>query len=118
MTTQITLQCCRLRGTKLVPQRDSDPEDLDWTGLVERLAPSHSPYALLLLRHVKPGEFVGTRTRRGQPSAFKIALPDGQIRSILRAQPTFGSDLLEVYRVERTQWDASMTEPPSEEAAR
>lgn len=116
--TTLTLQRCRLRGTKLVPQRDSEPEDLDWPGLVERLAPSQSIQALLLLRHVKPGEFVGTRRRQGRPSAFKIALPDGQIKSVLRAQPTFGSDLLEVYRVERTQWDASMTEPPYEEAAR
>jgi len=116
--TTLTLQRYKLRGTKLVPQRDAVPEDLDWPKLVERLAPSGSTYAMLLLRHAKPGEFVGTRTRDGQPSAFKIAVPGGQIRSILKAQPTFGSDLLEVYRVERTQWDASMTEPPSEVAAR
>ena len=115
--TALTLQQYRLRGTRLVPMRDRDPESLEWTELVKRLAPSASAHALLILRHAKIGEFIGTRTREGKQQSFKVAIPNGEISAIMRRQPSFGSDLLEVYRVERTQWDASMTEP-SEEASR
>lgn len=109
--SSLTLQSCKLRESRLVPDKEVEPETLDFVEACDRLAPSGSPGALLQLRNLKLGNFVGVRKVGGHPRTFTINLPNGNIREILRAHPTFGSDLIEVYRVERAEWDAQITEP-------
>ena len=109
--SQVTLQLCRLREGRLAEDREAEPVTLDWNGLVKRLAPSGSRNAMLILRDLRIGEFVGTRRKQDGPQNFKITEPSGKIKQILKAQPTFGSDLIEVYRVVRSEWDSRILEP-------
>lgn len=109
--SKVTLQAHRLRKSKLVEDKEAEPVTLEWPALIEKLAPTGSPNALLMLRDLRIDEFVGLRRRAGAIESFKIRQPSGNIGEILRAHPAFGSDLIEVYKVLRTEWDAQMTEP-------
>lgn len=108
--TEIALQPFRVREDRLVPDRRSDHVVLDWSALVNKFdrGGRRDKY---ILRDLKIGEFVGIRHERGREALFKLISPQGSIKGILKKFPTFGSDLVEVYRVERTQWDAQMLEP-------
>ena len=83
---------------------------LDWDALTKKFGRG-AARDNLILRDLKIGEFVGIRKDRGREALFKLISASGSIAGILKKFPTFGSDLVEVYRVERTKWDAQMLEP-------
>lgn len=109
---RFALTPCKLRADRFVPQ-DGDPIDLDWRTLCERLAPSRSRTALITLRQVQQGAYVGLVRGPGGPRTFLLANADrsGDLTGILKKDPSFADRLLEVWRVDQVKWDCKTTEP-------
>jgi hypothetical protein len=103
---------CKLRQDHLIPKKDGEPLSLDWKGLVEKLAPSRSHQAMMILHHVRLGSFVGLIKRDGRLNTFYLYDPtlNGSLREQLKKDPTMEERLVEVWRVDHVRWDAVVTE--------
>lgn len=109
---EFVLQPARLRETKFALQRGVNPVTMDWSQLRDRFAPSRSKIALMLLRQIKPGTFVGTRRKGDRVSTF-IMDAAGCSRDIgrqLRADPNLVDDIVEVFLVATADWDVRLFE--------
>jgi len=109
---KIVLRSAHLRDDRFVVEEDAEPVELDWPQALERLAPSRTPQALNMLRLVRAGWFIGTR-RQGQVVrnfALDAAGKANSIAEVLRCQPAFEAELVELFYVERIEWDAQMQE--------
>lgn len=83
-----------------------------WPEVLQRLAPSRSVQALNLLRLVRSGWYVGTRVRNGAATTFVLdaAGKSSAIGEVLRKNPGFEKELVEVFYVESVEWDAQLAE--------
>jgi hypothetical protein len=109
------IQPCHLRGAVFAPTKGQDPITVTWDELVERVAPSADRTALLNLRGVQPGSFVGTARSKQDNSSirnFLLLNPDRSARLdwVLKQDPAFADRLISVYRVDEAQWDATTEE--------
>lgn len=107
---------CRLLETKLVPQKDAEPIELDWRELTAKLAPSNSIKALKSLAHVREGAFVGLLDNgKHYPTNFCFMSPNrsGDISFIISRNPSFSSRLIDVYKVEKCDRGSAMIEANS-----
>ena len=111
--SEVVLQPAKLRDDKFVLQRGADALTLGWKALRERFAPTEATTALTLLRMLKPGTFVGMRQRGRAQTMFVLdaAGCSSRIRGLTKKDPAFSTELVEVFLVRETRWDASMTEP-------
>jgi hypothetical protein len=112
---RFVLQPCHLREGKLAPLKGTQPLVLDWSGLVEKLAPSREARARMTLKSMQPGAYVGTVQDQNNPKIARNFVFANQDRSahvdwILKKDPTFETRLLDVYRVDEVRWDAAVTE--------
>ena len=105
---------CKFRDGWLVPKKGELQVEVDWNGLVSILAPSKSYDALKTLRvGVAPNAYVGlVRQPTGAVTNFAIRNVDlsGDVRVISKRDPTFQTRLVDAYRVDYAQWDASVQE--------
>lgn len=106
---RFVLQLCRLRSQTLVPRRDENPLDLDWDGLVARLAPAKTQQAMMTLRRLQVGAFVGLSRHPStdQVGNFLLINPDrsGRLGWLLAQDRSFSNRLIEVFRVQEAEWD-------------
>lgn len=105
---------CKLRDGWLVPKKDSALVETDWAGLVQLLAPSRSYNAVKTLRiGVRPSAYVGlVRQPNGAVTNFVVRNMDlsGDIRGLVKNDPTFSSRFVSAYRVEDAAWDSQVLE--------
>lgn len=109
---KLVLRPAHLRDDRFVVETAEEPVELDWVQAVERLAPSRTPQALNMLRIARRGWFIGTRKHGKTIRNFVLdaAGKANSIADVIRRQPSFESDLVEVFYVERIEWDAQMQE--------
>jgi len=102
----------KFRSGKFVPDRKAAQVSLDWNAVVNRFSESRSRMSLLLLRGLRPGVFVGLRTR-GKKSTTFVFDAAGRSRSVaqvLKQDPTFGESIKEVFLVNEVKWGLSLEE--------
>lgn len=112
--TSLLLTPCKLRNDRIVPVKDVPALRMEWAEIRERLAPSREENALLNLRKLDKGSFVGLlRAKTGEVRNFILKNPDRSdtVDWLLEKDPTFPERLIEVFRVEEANWEASMSEP-------
>jgi hypothetical protein len=110
---RFVLRPCKLRESRFVPL-DGDPLVLNWKELCGKLAPSRAREAVLTLRALTIGAFVGLlrRSSGGPPSNFVLVNQDrsGNVAYVLHKDTSFEERLIEVYLVEEVEWSARTTE--------
>lgn len=85
---------------------------MDWPDVVKRLSPARTRTGLLILRAIRPGMFVGTRQRGKEVITFSFDAA-GRSRNadhVLRQAPDFAESVLEVFLVEKVDWDMRLRE--------
>ena len=112
---KFTLTKCKLREDKFVKEAAFDSFSTDWDQLVERLAPSKTKEALMNLRQLQPGAFVGLARDKNNPENIRNFVLLNTDRSakldwVLKKDPSFEDRLIEVYKVEHVQLDATVLE--------
>jgi hypothetical protein len=113
VTSRFVLQPCKLFAGHFVPLK-CDALELDWSGLCSLLAPSRERQALVNLRVLQSNAYVGL-TKSPYDGSLKNFVFLNQDRSnkadwFLKRDPSFEQRLYEVYRVDESHWDASITE--------
>jgi hypothetical protein len=108
----VSLLQAKLREGKLVPVKGADPLILDWTGLRDRLAPGRSRVALMMLRALKPGAYVGTRRLGARTTTFTLeaAGRSSKLPRAIQTDPGFADSLVEVFYVQDVDWEARIVE--------
>lgn len=105
---------CKLRDGWLVPAKNTDALEVDWPGLVKLLAPTKSFEAKRALRiGVRPSAFVGLlRQPSGAVTNFVVRNADlsGDIRGLVKNDPTFTTRFVDAYRVDVAAWDSQVLE--------
>ena len=106
------LQPCHLREGKFAPIKGSEPLSLGWKELVTKLAPSRERTSLMNLRAMQAGAYVGLTKREGKVTNFLLLNQDrsAKLDWVLKKDPSFELRLVEVYRVDEAQWDATVHE--------
>lgn len=108
------LRKCKFRDGWLVPDKGATAEEHGWVSLCAKLAPSMSAEAKRTLRiGATTGAFVGLlRQPDGRVTNFAVKRADleGDIREMVRKDPTIPSRLVEAYLVERAEWDSRFIE--------
>lgn len=109
---KIVLRPAHLRDDRFVAEESAELVELDWPKAVARLAPSRTPQALNMLRIARRGWFIGTRQHGKTVRNFVLdaAGKANSITDVIRRQPNFENELVEVFYVERIEWDAQMQE--------
>ena len=109
---KLLLRPAHLRDDRFVVDASKDLIELDWSQALARLAPSRTPQALNMLRIARRGWFIGTRAQGEKITNFVLdaAGKANSIADVLRRQPRFEEDLVEVFYVESIEWDAQMDE--------
>ncbi len=110
------LQRCKYREGWLVPKKGEAPLRVEWAKLCEMLAPSGSVRARMMLRQAAPCAFIGLlRLPDGQVSNFVLRNSDlsGDVRALAKKNPLLERQLVDVYRVERVEWEDRVIEPAS-----
>jgi hypothetical protein len=108
----VALVPARLRDGKLIPVRGTPPNTLTWVELRNRLAPTRSKQALMLLRALRPGCFVGTRRLGPKQVTFTLDAV-GRSNALPRAiqtDPEFERSLVEVFYVDAVDWESGIVE--------
>jgi len=98
------LQPCKLRVDRLVPQKGTEPIELTWRELAEKLAPSRDVQALRTLYRAQAGSFLGLVRDRNNPKKlvnFCFLAQDrrGSLAGILMRDASFAARLVEAYQV-------------------
>ncbi len=107
------LQRCKYREGWLVPKKGEQPLQLEWHELCERLAPSGSMRARMMFRQAAPNAFIGlVRQHDGSVTNFVYRNHDlsGDVRALVKANPAFERQLVDVFRVEKVLWEDRMIE--------
>lgn len=114
--SRFVIMPCRLREDRFVPEKECSPLELDWRELAKKLAPSNRIEALKTLKHIQTGAYVGLLNQgRGRPpSNFVYIAQDrsGNAAGLIRNDPSFGSKLIEVYKVVEADRGTSFIESP------
>lgn len=109
-----TLLPCRHRGGKFVARRESEPVELELQALVEKFGINPSlPRDMQKICMLQPNAYVGTtRTSKGGRNSFVLRNHDrsSNFAWVHKQDPTFEGRIVEVYRVDRAEWDSSLTE--------
>ena len=112
--SRFELMPCRLREDKLVPVKGAETIVLSWRELADKLAPSNRMEAYKTLKYAQRGAYVGLLDQgEGKPpSNFCFVAQDrsGNVAEILRRNPSFGTRLLEVYKVVDAEQGSAMME--------
>lgn len=109
---RFSLLPCKVRENKFVPSGD-EPQDFSWRTLCARFAPARTREAVLPLRQLQMGGFVGlVRGPRGI-SNFVLVNADrsGRFDQGLIKDKEFAHRVVEVFRVERADWGVRTIEP-------
>ena len=109
---EFVLQPAYVRGSRLIADRKADPVKMDWSGLVEAVGGGKTPSALLTLRRLREGAFVGERVRDGRRTNFLVSTPAGtnSIAWITKKDPLFEIEVDKVYQVQGAFYDVSLKE--------
>lgn len=108
---RIVLQPCRVRAGRIIPDQHEEAIKLTLVEAFKKLVPSGSPIGGLLLRRTRVGDFIGLRKRGKIVTNFVLnSTTGGSLSAVLRKHPTFANELLEVYKISETHWDATMEE--------
>jgi hypothetical protein len=108
---QITLHPARLVGTKFVTDREQDTVSMEWAEFRDRLVPMRRRNALILLRQLKPGMFVGTRKRGHDRRLFVLDAvgKSSDVARVLVKDPNLRTDLVDLFFVNSVNWDSRVT---------
>lgn len=108
--TVFVLKPCKLREDRFV-QTDDDPLKLSWKDLLAKFAPRRSQKAVLCLRGIRIGGYVGV-AKGPQPTVFFFINADrsGKINPQLIKNKQWVEKVGEVYYVETADWGAQVTE--------
>lgn len=113
---RFVLHPCRFREDRFIPLRDASLLELDWVGLVDRLAPTRSPAALMNLKRLRVNSFVGLvrNPQTGEVGNFYLLNPDrsGSLTWLLHQDQSFPERLLESFKVVSANWDYKFEELP------
>jgi hypothetical protein len=109
---EFVLYPARLRADRFVRVRGGEPLTLGWDELAARIVPSSNRFGLKLLRQLRGGSFVGTRRCAQGVRAFILGAAghSTSIAEVLRQDPLFSDDVVEVFWVDRVQWDSQVLE--------
>lgn len=112
MAAEFVLRPAKLRDGKFVPDRKGEPVTMTWAEVVQRFAPSRSRESAILLRGMRPGMFIGTRSRgeKATTFAFDAAGRSRNAGQVLRQDPTFERSVIEVFLVETVDWGMTLQE--------
>jgi hypothetical protein len=106
---------CKIREGWLVPQKDTAQLTLEWPALCALLAPSGTVQAKASLRKgAAPSAYA---VLLSHPSGFvsnvllRNADLSGDIRGVLKRDPSFESRVVGAFRFEQVSWDAGVVEP-------
>ena len=111
--SKFVLRRCHVRDGILAPTKDQEALTVDWPKLTEMLAPSKTREALMTLKSLRVGAFVGlTKKKQGSISNFMLLNQDrsATLEWVLKRDPEFEAKLLEAYRVDEIVWDSSIVE--------
>jgi hypothetical protein len=110
---RFVLTAMTLRGTKFVPVRGAQPEELDWNGLCEKLAPA--PEDRVKLRVLKRADIIGIKRHAQGRRNFLLSNTDrsGNVAWLLKKQPTVFDAMECAYRVEEVVYDQRIVEKAS-----
>lgn len=111
------LQPCKLREDRVVRQRGVDPVVMSGQEVIARfLLDMRVPQDQFAFRKLAPASYIGLAKSalNGRPVRFYLRNDDlsGDVSWILKRDPTFASRLLEVWLVERAEWDSRVIEAP------
>lgn len=110
--TEVVLRPARLRETRFVAVHNAAPITLDWEDLRQRFVPTGNPRGLMLLRQLRMGMYLGLRRQGLDQRLFLLdtAGRSASIAGVLRRDPSFTRDLVEVYFVEKANWGMGLVE--------
>ncbi len=105
------LQPCRIRQGQFVPTKD-EALTVNWTELVKKFSPQRLRNAVLCLRHLRMGGFVGLAKSVQGPAVFYYSNlnRNGKISTDLVKDDKWSEKIIEVYRVEKAQWATKVIE--------
>ena len=98
----ILLQPYKLRENKLVELKEEQPIKLEWGAYRDLLSPSKTPTAMLLLRKVKVGSFIGLRKKDNGALSNFLYISNNTSESavpLLRQLPELPNSLHSLYKV-------------------
>jgi hypothetical protein len=105
---------CKIREGWIVPVKNTEPLTLSWPELATLCAPSGTLQAKQVLRKgAAPCAYVLlVRHPTGFVSNMLLRNPDlsGDIRALLRSDPTFEARVVGAYRFDKVFWDAGVVE--------
>jgi len=109
---ELVLRPARLRETRFVVDRRAAPLTFGWEAFRGRFVPTGNPRGLLLLRQLRGGMYVGFRRFGVEQRLFLLDAVgrSTSIASVLKRDPSFTRDLMEVYWVEKANWDTGLVE--------
>lgn len=106
------LQPCKLRDNRVVPT-DDPPVEYSWQSLCAKFAPARTREAMLPLRSLQLGAYVGlVRGPKGAPANFVFVNADrsGKLSGALIKDSSFPERVIEVYRADKVDWGARTIE--------
>ena len=108
---RFVLRRCKLRGDRIVPTEE-DTVEFSWRSLCAKFAPTKSRTALMSLRSMQLGSFVGLVDGPAGPSNFVFMNADrsGKLGSGLIKDDDFPKRVIEVFRVEHVDWSTKTIE--------
>jgi hypothetical protein len=116
---RFVLQPAKVRDDWIVVDRTAEPIELDWPKLRQLLAPHGTVEGVATLRRMKPRAFIGLK--RASPAfqqqgikvtnfMFMDSFGQGNLRWLIKQQPTFPDQIESVYRIEVVQWDERLVD--------
>lgn len=105
------LKPCRVRQGRFVPTKD-EALTLGWKELVAKFAPQRSRNAILCLRYLRIGGYVGLAQTPQGLACFYYGNTDrsGRIAPELVKDEQWASRIQEVFLVEKAQWATKVVE--------
>jgi len=105
---------CKIREGWLVPKKGEPSIEVNWPQLCERLAPTGSLPGRQTLRKAAAVGAYALLVRQSSGAVTNVVLrnPDlsGDIRGILKRDPTLEGRVLAAYRFEAVKWDDVVVE--------
>jgi hypothetical protein len=86
--------------------------EIDWVALVKKLSPARTKMGTLILRSVRPGMFIGTRSKGESVLTFSFDAA-GRSRSatqVLKTDPSFADSIIDLFYVDSVNWDMRLQE--------
>ena len=110
---KFVLRPARIRGTKVVVDKVLPVKEVSWPELVELVGGSRSAGALLTLRRLRRGSYVGVRARNGAHTNFlfePVGTSKSSIAWILNQEPAFEAQVVQLWYVEQAVYESKVLE--------